>query len=352
MHSKKKFDINLGKYVVESDHGTALTTVCNNHNCKHLGCLKHFLTSLGLNEYSKQVGELVSAKCIKDFETLRTLYSRQFSKITSHESKQQMMKTLDKAGLSYSDEKGIIIANKEKWESISQIERIKLSMPSTTNALESTHGHLNAEIPRRNNFWSAMMRLVKYVLTKENNFANAFKTNYMREKRVIDKKCRENAMIMDKQKEFYHTNLDSCECGETKLISRMMRIEIPCSHIYSMKKKFEEIPENIKLVISKDDNGLYLNYEVTEIPDVFADSDITKKLQNKAVKTIRRFSHFKQDKVIQEEVSRLQINEEFANGVPTSYHEFVAAGISKHFIRKNKSNETTVIPPKDNGTSN
>ncbi len=129
MHSKKKFDINLGKYVVESDHGTALTTVCNNHNCKHLGCLKHFLTSLGLNEYSKQVGELVSAKCIKDFETLRTLYSRQFSKITSHESKQQMMKTLDKAGLSYSDEKGIIIANKEKWESISQIERIKLSMP-------------------------------------------------------------------------------------------------------------------------------------------------------------------------------------------------------------------------------
>ncbi len=196
------------------------------------------------------------------------------------------------------------------------------------------------------------MRLVKYVLTKENNFANAFKTNYMREKRVIDKKYRVNAMIMDKQKEFYHTNLVSCECGETKLISRMMRIEIPCSHIYSMKKKFEEIPENIKLVISKDDNGLYLNYEVTEIPDVFADSDITKKLQNKAVKTIRRFSHFKQDKVIQEEVSRLQINEEFANGVPTSYHEFVAAGISKHFIRKNKSNETTVIPPKDNGTSN
>jgi hypothetical protein len=95
-----------------------------------------------------------------------------------------------------------------------------------------------------------------------------------------------------------------------------------------------------------------LNYEVTEIPDVFADSDITKKLQNKAVKTIRRFSHFKQDKVIQEEVSRLQINEEFANGVPTSYHEFVAAGISKHFIRKNKSNETTAIPPKDNGISN
>jgi hypothetical protein len=248
---KKKFDINLGKYVVESDHGTALTTVCNNHNCKHLGCLKHFLTSLGLNEYSKQVGELVSAKCIKDFETLRTLYSRQFSKITSHESKQQMMKTLDKAGLSYSDEKGIIIANKEKWESISQIERIKLSMPSTTNALESTHGHLNAEIPRRNNFWSAMMRLVKYVLTKENNFANAFKTNYMREKRVIDKKCRENAMIMDKQKEFYHTNLDSCECGETKLISRMMRIEIPCSHIYSMKKNSRKYLRILSLSFQK-----------------------------------------------------------------------------------------------------
>ena len=156
-----------------------------------------------------------------------------------------MMKTFDKAGLSYSDEKGIIIANKEKWE------RIKLSMSSTTNALESTHGHLNAEIPRRNNFWSAMMRLVKYVLTKENNFANAFKTNYMREKRVIDKKCRENAMIMDKQKEFYHTNLVSCECGETKLISRMMRIEIPCSHIYSMKKKSRKYLRILSLSFQK-----------------------------------------------------------------------------------------------------
>jgi hypothetical protein len=95
------------------------------------------------------------------------------------------------------------------------------------------------------------MRLVKYVLTKENNFANAFKTNYMREKRVIDKKCRVNAMIMDKQKEFYHTNLVSCECGETKLISRMMRIEIPCSHIYSMKKNSRKYLRILSLSFQK-----------------------------------------------------------------------------------------------------
>ena len=345
---RKKFDIDLSKYIVESDHGTALTTVCNNHKCKHLGCLKHFLTSLGLNEYSKQVGELVSAKCIKDFETLKKIYSVQFSKITTQESYQQMMKTLEKAGLTYSaEERQIKIANKDKWDMISQIERIKYAMPSTTNALESTHGHLNAEIPRRNNFWSAMMRLVKYVLTKENNFTKAFKANYQREKRIVIKKCRENSSLMTKQKEFYLTDVDACQCGETKLISKMMRVEVPCSHIFSITGKFEELPENIKLIISKDGHGLCLKCELIEIPDTLADSDIEKRLQNKAVKTIRRYSHFKQDKVLPEEVAGLQVNDEFANGVPTSYHEAVAAGISRHFVRKNKGADAIITPSVD-----
>ena len=65
----------------------------------------------------------------------------------------------------------IIIADINKWDTISQIERIKYSMPSTTNALESSHGHLNGQLPRRNNFWSAMLRLVTFILKKESSFS-------------------------------------------------------------------------------------------------------------------------------------------------------------------------------------
>ena len=90
-----------------------------------------------------------------------------------------------------------------------------------------------------------------------------------------------------------------------------------------------------------------MNCELIEIPDTLADSDIEKRLQNKAVKTIRRYSHFKQDKVLQEEVAGLQVNDEFANGVPTSYHEAVAAGISRHFVRKNKGADAIITPSVD-----
>ena len=167
----EKFGIDLGQYTVESDNGIALTAVCNNHNNKHLRCLKHFLTSLGLEEFSKQVGELVSSKCIKDFNALCKIYADQFSKVPL-EKMDSLKKILFKAGLDFcSERKEIIIADINKWDTISQIERIKYSMPSTTNALESSHGHLNGQLPRRNNFWSAMLRLVTFILKKESSFS-------------------------------------------------------------------------------------------------------------------------------------------------------------------------------------
>ena len=231
----------MGTYTVESDNGIALSTVCNAHNNKHLKCLKHFLTSLGLDEFSKEVGELVSAKCIKDFNTLCAIYSEQFSK-ASIEKINNLQKMLGKAGLAYLPEtKKIIVADTEKWDAISQIERIKYSMPSTTNALESSHGHLNSQIPRRNNFWSAMLRLTKYVLRKEYGFNESLIRNYQREKRIIKKTAKDNSSIIDKQIQYYNTTPDKCECGETSLLSKMFRVKIACSHIFSITNTFAEL---------------------------------------------------------------------------------------------------------------
>lgn len=68
-------------------------------------------------------------------------------------------KSLLTAGLFYNiEEKKIIVNDDILWEHVSQMHRVKYKMPSTTNALEASHGHINASITRRNDFYSALSK--------------------------------------------------------------------------------------------------------------------------------------------------------------------------------------------------
>jgi hypothetical protein len=58
---------------------------------------------------------------------------------------------LNKAGLGLSEER-IVIEDEEKLAVVSMWRRIDIRMPSITNSLEVTHGHLNERILRRNPF--------------------------------------------------------------------------------------------------------------------------------------------------------------------------------------------------------
>ena len=138
-----------------------------------------------------------------------------------------------------------------------------------------------------------MMRLVQFVITKENNFSNAYKNNYMHAMRVVKNTARNNAEYIEKQIEYYHTNEYFCDCGETKLLSKMFRIDIPCSHIYKITQKFPKCPESIILKLSKSSNELTFLHENVSLPDVTPEFSAEKKIQMKAVKVIRKFSLFK-----------------------------------------------------------
>ena len=94
------------------------------------------------------------------------------------------------------------------------------------------------------------MRLVRFIIIKQHNFEKAYKNNYARAKRVIVKTFRENMELIKVQREFYNTDAETCECGETKLISKMMRLNIPCSHIYSITGKFPEIAD-LHLILTR-----------------------------------------------------------------------------------------------------
>ena len=220
---KESLNIDLSVYTIESDNGTALSAVCSKYKCKSLKCLRHFLVSLGTKPYSMQIGELVASKCQHDFDVLCSAFKKTFESYIGTEEFEDIQKTLKKAGLQFDLEaKEIKIVDKEIWSSISQIERIKFRMPSTTNALEASHGHLNEKLPRRNDFWTGMLRLVNFLIIKENNFKKAIKCNFRRSLKNVVDTAKANSFIMHEQRKDYHTDHEKCDCGETKLLSQMI----------------------------------------------------------------------------------------------------------------------------------
>ena len=121
----------------------------------------------------------------------------------------------------------------------------------------------------------------------------------------------------------------------------MLHCDIPCSHIYSITNKFPKIPETISLKLTKNLNGLNFSYEKIITPVATLDFSLEQKLKCKAVKAIKKYSHFKNEKVIREAVSSFAINDQFANGMPTAFHEVVSNGISKFSAKKKPLQQTS-----------
>lgn len=59
--------------------------------------------------------------------------------------KNLLKKLLEKVGMTFSDT--LVITDENRWKQVSLFERIQKVMPSTTNSLESSHGHINENIP-------------------------------------------------------------------------------------------------------------------------------------------------------------------------------------------------------------
>ena len=327
---KEKIGIDISIYKIESDNGAALSAICKKYKCIHLRCLRHFLVSLGTKPYSKQIGELVSAKCQLDFDTLCDLYKDSFASFAASDNMKDFQKTLGKAGLHFDiNTLKVEIIDHTVWSAVSQMHRIALCMPSTTNSLEASHGHLNEKLPRRNDFWTGMKRLIEFLIVKENGFKKALKCNFTRALRVLEKTTKLNMESMEQQKSFYSTSLTHCNCGETLLISKLYRTQIPCSHIYSISRTFPKFPDNLKLKLSKSIYQLDIEYENVSQNDKDQEMLYENVLKVKAVKNIRKFSHYKKEKVIMQAIDDLIPGDEFANGLPLGFHKMVEFGIRK-----------------------
>ena len=83
---------------------------------------------------------------------------------------------MDKIGLKYDYRNNCIdVFDQVKWEKTSIIYRISFKMLSTTNSLESYHGHINKLTPRKNNFFTALCRIATNLNQHNQNYLKRIK---------------------------------------------------------------------------------------------------------------------------------------------------------------------------------
>ena len=328
-------NVDLTKYVIESDRGSALKALSKEIGIEHLSCNVHFLRSLKTSEFSYQIGELVSAKCQIDLDILMDHYSKEFCKFIGTEKIENLNKALMSCGLIFDiNSKKISINNMNLWEHISLNCRAKYKMPTTTNALEASHGHLNARIPRHNDFYTAMNRLIRFIITKTHNFDVAYKSNLNRARRVIQRKCSSfYTSLLEKESKQYESTKEKCNCGETIILSEMMLVDIPCSHRMHKGAVFPKKPYDLTLKLKNSFEKLIVHLVVDEKVAESTEDNYEKYINRKAAATVRKFCKEKNLENIRNALEPFSLNdtEVFANGKPISFYECVSSGIHRFY---------------------
>lgn len=151
--------------------------------------------------------------------------------------------SLKKVGLVFHDNK-IEIGDEARWDQVSILKRIQYRMPSTTNSLEATHGHLNRRTPRRNNIFAAIFRLYNEFNLKYEQVESRIKHNYSYIKRKTKfKPIRYGFTQSISLCDHYKTDIKNCLCSDNKLESANFRIDIPCFHRLLFGAEFEKVPQ-------------------------------------------------------------------------------------------------------------
>lgn len=298
---KEKAAIDISKLVIESDQGSALTAICDEYHVTHIACLRHLLVSLKFSPYSYAIGKLIRCASMFELNNAMTTFADLFSKIKDSDELVALNKALGKVGLEFIDG-SLNLIDQNKWDRVSMLARIEYRMPSTTNSLESFHGHLNKKTPRRNGFWPSLYRLCSSLVVNHNMINKRIAHNYSFVKRTTEKKV--NALTADemaRQRIYYSSRLDHCNCSENKLISAIMEKDVPCSHRVTLGTRFEECPT---LNIAIEPQFDKLEVDLNELPPKHNTNPYDEHIGSKmyVVNVIKRFSCYKNKKEIEEYV--------------------------------------------------
>lgn len=328
---KNILGIDLTKYIIESDQGKAIESVCQENNIVHIYCLRHYLKSLKFNEFSYSVGILLKCVSETDYNQAKSNFIEEWKQIKDEKKIAKLNKVLNKVGLKFNKKK-IEGENSDLWRRCSMLHRCEFEMPSTTNSLEASHGHLNKKVPRLNEFWSSICRLVNNLTINEKSFNQKIRHNYNHIKHCsIQKQQNMDREKMDNQKDFYNTQIDNCFCSDNKLPSQLMKVDLPCCHRIDCGAQFPPCPH---FSIHLDEQFDHLECSVQPI-DAEDDSlkDLDEYYSNKefAIRIIKRYSYFKDKDKIRQFVNHSYCSENdtfFILGKPASLIQMINEGIS------------------------
>lgn len=291
----KKFEETLGLRIqdyintVQSDQGTSLLSAVEDLGMHHICCLRHLLVRLKKTKFSSQIGNLISCTCSKDFEDLKGQYNNSWKNLCENDLN-ELNKVLSKVGLAFKKKK-IVVNDARRWEQVSMQKRAAFKMPSCTNQIESAHGHLNALVPRRNSFFSSIQRLIEETLYRTLNLETNFKNNYSRFKKKIKNIAKSTPdLVMKSMIADYGTDINEkvCHCGQSILMSSMMDIHLPCSHLYHIGEKFPSI-QTPELDLKNTFLGnLVFEYKINTKPKIQINVDYYSKIRSYVYKMIKR----------------------------------------------------------------
>ena len=333
--------------VIESDQGSALRSVCDMFNMTHLSCLRHLLVSIKYTEFSFFVGLLIRAVSDDDLERAKRFTVENASKITDERRLKQLQRVLQKIGIIYRDNE-LHLVDEERWRRVSMNHRVTYKMPSTTNALECTHGHLNKKVPRNNNFYRSIFRIAKNIQEKTGNITIAIKSNYSASKRktlqTVANKPRETMQL---EIAYFGTERDRCSCSENRLISSMLNIDFPCSHRVFLGAPIPSCPK-IQPSIRPSTQKLVISYNVLPPDNTTVQLPPDEYDKQYAVDTICRFSHYSNKDLIRKFVNENYLpageGAEFLLSKPVSLLQVIANGIVDFTARKQKEkSESTEV---------
>jgi hypothetical protein len=327
------FGVDLGSYCVVSDEGAALRAVCASHSNRHFLCLRHFLVSLKHKLWSQEVGNLIRCRVATDLHELCAQYEPRFAAAVqdpSSTSGKRLCKVLERVGLVMTQGR-LMVSNQAKWTSISMMERVPTRLPSTSNALESFHGHGNEHTPRRNDFIPSVVRVAPMINGKTLAFRAALEDTFALMIRKARRRARDtDPNVLASELQHYGTTPDDCGCGETCHSSALYRIACPCSHQYAVGAEKPRVPDvNLELRVPATAVTVVLERLEREERIVPSSEDCAR-WQARAVREIKNFSHSKKTAEIREYVrEHFQVGSGFALGLPVSVFGLISDGISR-----------------------
>jgi hypothetical protein len=240
-----------------------------------------------------QIGNLVYCRVPIDFDVLTQLDSSEFQGIEGPE-KGVLSKDLRKVGLGTISEGIIIVNGASRWGNVSQMALREISLPSTTNSIESMHVYMIQMIPRRHPFWRFMWRIVPAMINSTKTFRKRYRHSFISAVRMLHKRAiRVLQVVMKSQCEFYRITEDVCLCGESVLLSAVFDFRLPCRHQYSLNSAVQQpiLPNDVRLRLDEDDvtSGKFLpQFKRLKAGD--DDSQHVEDLKRMAISNIKRVS--------------------------------------------------------------